>query len=112
MCFSAIGGATEICAMIQAILQTYLIVFLPRLNLKINPYVDRFGTMHLVGSNLVMWLKVLLSESMIEIYHASHADDEDGGNGGGGGGHFSHHERASDKPVITINKEINKNRSV
>jgi hypothetical protein len=67
-CFSAVRAATEISVIILIILQTYLIVFLPRLNLRISPVLDRFGTMHLVATNIVIWMRVLVKARDSKIW--------------------------------------------
>lgn len=88
-------GANVILAMVMVILQTYLIFVYPRLNLRIMPFIDRsswmhfilqttvhtktepiplqyctsyrFGTMHLVATNIVLWIRTLVKESLHEI---------------------------------------------
>ena len=38
----------------------------------------RFGCMHLLATNLNLWLHIVVKESIVEIDHAQHEDDEGG----------------------------------
>ena len=79
-CFHASLGANVGLALIFVGLQTYLVFVYPRLNIDINKAVDRFGLMHLVATNIILWLRTLMKESLHEIAESeedAHAEGEE-----------------------------------
>ena len=75
-CYQPVRAASCLLMIVFVALQASLIVFYPRLNLHINGIIDRFGCMHLLATNLNLWLHVVVKESITEINHASHEQDE------------------------------------
>ena len=75
-CYQPVRAASSLLMIVFVALQASLIVFYPRLNLHINGVIDRFGCMHVLATNLNMWLHVVVKESITEINHASHEQDE------------------------------------
>jgi hypothetical protein len=62
-------------------LKSFLVIKYPRLNLNYIPCLDLLGTMHLFCTNIIMWIRIVLKESQLEINHALH-DSDDGEVGG------------------------------
>lgn len=76
-CFNPIIAATDVAAVIFVVLQSSLIVLYPRLNLLTLPNtVDRFGTAHLLATNIIAWIRSLLIESFLEIYEDAEEEKE------------------------------------
>ena len=54
-------------ALVFAALQTWVVVMLPRLNIKLGNGIPHLGLMHLVATNLVIWLRAVIKESLHEM---------------------------------------------
>ncbi len=76
-CFHASLGCNVAAAIVFTILQTYVIFVYPRLNLGIHTAIDRFGLMHVVATNIILWIRTLMKESLHEI-----AESEEAAHGG------------------------------
>lgn len=57
ICHNPVRAAFLISNIIMVVLEAYLIFMFPRLNLRINPPIDRLGTMHLFAVNIIMWIR-------------------------------------------------------
>ena len=108
-CYKPTLGANVALALAFVALQTYVIFVYPRLNLGISPAIDRcakrlslfpplclrkfcsqfpfsrFGLMHLVATNIILWIRTLLKESLHEISE-SEEEAHEGELGEGGAG--------------------------
>ena len=59
-------------AIIFSVLQTVLVFFYPRLNVNCHRVINRFGMLHLVALNVIMWIRTLVRESIHEILESLH----------------------------------------
>ena len=73
-------------ALVFAGLQTWVVVMLPRLNIHLATGLPHLGLMHLVATNLLIWLRALLKESLHEM-EALHLT------AGGTREHHDHHDQ-------------------
>ena len=53
------------------------IILYPRLNLDLGFGLPHFGLMHLVATNLILWIKTVIKESILEYHEAIHELDEE-----------------------------------
>lgn len=56
-----------------------------QMNIYKNKFLSRFGLMHMIATNLCVWLNVLILETSHEILHGTAVSSKQ--DGGGGGGH-------------------------
>jgi len=68
-CYNPLRATVCCLNMTFVVLQGFLIFYYPRLNLSISPVIDRFGTMHLMATNLSLWIHIVIKESILEIGH-------------------------------------------
>ena len=54
-----------------------MIIFYPRLNLDQGFGIPHFGLMHLVATNLVIWIRTVIRESILEFHEAMERKDEE-----------------------------------
>eukprot|EP00095_Tigriopus_kingsejongensis_P008824 maker-scaffold280_size224562-snap-gene-0.12 protein:Tk08824 transcript:maker-scaffold280_size224562-snap-gene-0.12-mRNA-1 annotation:"conserved hypothetical protein" len=66
-CYHPTLGVNTGSALLFIVLQTYLIFVYPRINLCAINVLDRFGTMHVVATNIIIWIRTLIKESLHEI---------------------------------------------
>jgi len=66
-CFHPLIGANTIMALLFVFLQTYIIFMYPRLNFQCHKFFNRMATMHLVATNIIIWIRTLIKESLEEI---------------------------------------------
>lgn len=66
-CYHSTLGINTAASILFVVLQTYLIFVYPRLNLCTITILDRFGTMHVVATNIIIWIRTLIKESLHEI---------------------------------------------
>jgi len=79
-CFHPAIGLNDCLAIIFTTLQAIMIFAYPRLNIHAHKLLNRFGTMHLVALNIIMWIRTLIKESIEEIieFESEHRDEEEG----------------------------------
>ena len=67
-CSAAVMSTAISClALVFAGLQTWVVVMLPRLSIKLGKGLPHLGMMHLVATNLVIWLRAVIKESLHEM---------------------------------------------
>lgn len=66
-CRRPIFLANIVSAVIFVVLQAFLILMYPRLNILRHRTLNRFGMMHIVATNLILWIRTLVYESVEEI---------------------------------------------
>jgi len=81
-CFHPSIGVNDCLALVFTTLQAYSIFTYPRLNIHSHKLLNRFGTMHLVALNIIMWIRTLIKESIEEIIEFE--KDSEGHHGRGG----------------------------
>ncbi|XP_066985730.1 uncharacterized protein [Macrobrachium rosenbergii] len=81
--------------MLFTFIQMYFIFLNSRVAISRHRIIARFGLMHMIGTNLCIWLNVLVQETKHEIinltlgpggHHGGDFDSHGGGHGSGGGG--------------------------
>jgi len=79
-CFHPTIGLNDCLAIIFTTLQAYMIFTYPRLNIHSHKLLNRFGTMHLVALNIIMWIRTLIKESIEEIieFESEHREEGSG----------------------------------
>jgi len=79
-CFHPAIGLNDCLAIIFTTLQAIMIFTYPRLNIHAHKLLNRFGTMHLVALNIIMWIRTLIKESIEEIieFESEHRGEEEG----------------------------------
>ncbi|XP_049780325.1 proton channel OtopLc [Schistocerca cancellata] len=85
-CYQILRGINPVLQMIFTFMQMYFIFMNSRLNIHRFKVVARFGLMHVVATNLCVWIRTLVLESLKEISAYQHrrlesflAADEDSG---------------------------------
>lgn len=76
-CFLVLQGVNPLLQMIFTFMQMYFIFMNARLNIHRFKLVARFGLMHVVATNLCVWIRTLVVESLKEItqYHVKRGGD-------------------------------------
>ncbi len=80
------------------------------MNIYRSKSISRFGLMHMIATNLCVWLNVLIMETHHEIVDFRKPHDDDGGGGGhhhGGHGNKNHTvvetvESKDDPPLVDL----------
>eukprot|EP00095_Tigriopus_kingsejongensis_P008828 maker-scaffold280_size224562-snap-gene-0.11 protein:Tk08828 transcript:maker-scaffold280_size224562-snap-gene-0.11-mRNA-1 annotation:"protein otpl-8" len=70
-CYNSTDGANSVLGILFVILQAFLIFMYPRLNLDTFNFLDGFGTMHVVATNLIVWVHAIITESLHEFEEAA-----------------------------------------
>jgi len=96
-CTDLLVSANSILAIVLVVLQTVVIVMLPRLKMALVGGLPQLGLMHLVATNLVLWMRTVIRESIHEFHvrllPAFHVlESEDHGHHGGHSGDGDHHQ--------------------
>ena len=60
-------AVNDFLAIVFSVLQTCLVFWYPRLNVSCHRLLNRFGMLHLVALNIIMWIRTLVRESIHEI---------------------------------------------
>jgi len=79
-CVGPIRTINSFLAIVFVVLQMLTIILYPRLNLDLGFGIPHFGLMHLVATNLIIWIKTVIKESILEFHEAeekAHEEDED-----------------------------------
>jgi len=88
-CTDLLVSANSLLAIILLLLQTVVIVMYPRLKMALAGGLPHLGLMHLVATNLVLWMRTVIRESIHEFHvrllPAFHVLESDEGN------HHGHH---------------------
>ncbi|XP_048511607.1 proton channel OtopLc isoform X3 [Athalia rosae] len=79
-CYQILRGINPVLQMIFTFMQMYFIFMNSRLNIHRFKVVARFGLMHVVATNLCVWIRTLVLESLKEItqYHQRLGQEEAG----------------------------------
>ncbi|XP_046741877.1 proton channel OtopLc isoform X3 [Diprion similis] len=79
-CYQILRGVNPVLQMIFTFMQMYFIFMNSRLNIHRFKVVARFGLMHVVATNLCVWIRTLVLESLKEItqYHQRIGQEEAG----------------------------------
>ncbi|XP_014208353.1 uncharacterized protein LOC106639324 isoform X1 [Copidosoma floridanum] len=79
-CYQILQGVNPVLQMIFTFMQMYFIFMNSRLNIHRFKVVARFGLMHVVATNLCVWIRTLVLESIKEIteYHRNQGRTEAG----------------------------------
>jgi len=70
-CVGSVVTINSILALIFVILQTFMIDLYPRLNLDQGYGIPHFGLMHIVSTNLILWIRTVVRESIMEFHEAN-----------------------------------------
>ncbi|XP_046394982.1 uncharacterized protein LOC124162480 isoform X3 [Ischnura elegans] len=75
-CYQILRGVNPVLQMVFTFMQMYFIFMNSRLNIHKFKVVARFGLMHVVATNLCVWIRTLVLESLKEIttYQIKHGD--------------------------------------
>ncbi|XP_067640767.1 proton channel OtopLc isoform X3 [Eurosta solidaginis] len=78
-CHHILIGVNPLLQMIFTFMQMYFIFMNARLNIHRFKVIARFGLMHVVATNICVWIRTLVKESLLEItlYHQRGAPDPD-----------------------------------
>ncbi|XP_016936980.3 proton channel OtopLc isoform X11 [Drosophila suzukii] len=73
-CHHILIGVNPLLQMIFTFMQMYFIFMNARLNIHRFKVIARFGLMHVVATNICVWIRTLVKESLLEItiYHQKH----------------------------------------
>ncbi|XP_015593247.1 uncharacterized protein LOC107266843 isoform X2 [Cephus cinctus] len=79
-CYQILRGINPVLQMIFTFMQMYFIFMNSRLNIHRFKVIARFGLMHVVATNLCVWIRTLVLESLKEItqYHQRLGYEENG----------------------------------
>ncbi|CAB3373036.1 Hypothetical predicted protein [Cloeon dipterum] len=66
-CYSVLRGANPVLQMIFTFMQMYFIFMNSRLNIHRFKVISRFGLMHIVATNICVWIRTLVLESLKEV---------------------------------------------
>ncbi|KAB7496674.1 Otopetrin-2 [Armadillidium nasatum] len=75
-CGNILMAISPIARMIFTFLQMYFIFLNSRVAISKHTTIARFGLMHMIGTNLCIWLNVLVQETKHEIAHLTYNADE------------------------------------
>ncbi|XP_060665126.1 proton channel OtopLc isoform X3 [Drosophila nasuta] len=78
-CHHILIGVNPLLQMIFTFMQMYFIFMNARLNIHRFKVIARFGLMHVVATNICVWIRTLVKESLLEItiYHQKREADPD-----------------------------------
>ncbi|XP_034947235.1 proton channel OtopLc isoform X2 [Chelonus insularis] len=76
-CFQILHGVNPILQMVFTFMQMYFIFMNSRLNIHRFKVIARFGLMHVVATNLCVWVKTLVFESLKEITQITQRDNRE-----------------------------------
>eukprot|EP00092_Neocalanus_flemingeri_P015108 GFUD01016321.1.p1 GENE.GFUD01016321.1~~GFUD01016321.1.p1 ORF type:complete len:518 (+),score=114.00 GFUD01016321.1:44-1597(+) len=76
-CVGPIRTINSCLSIVFITLQMMTIIVYPRLNLDLGYGVPHFGLMHLVATNLIIWIKTVIKESILEFNEAEEKNHED-----------------------------------
>jgi len=62
--------------MLFVTLQMVLIICYPRLNLRLESGISHLGLMHLVATNLIVWIRTIYKESIVEFQEVTEEENE------------------------------------
>ncbi|XP_059489984.1 proton channel OtopLc isoform X2 [Neocloeon triangulifer] len=77
-CYSVLRGANPVLQMIFTFMQMYFIFMNSRLNIHRFKVISRFGLMHVVATNICVWIRTLVLESLKEVSAWKIRQGEDG----------------------------------
>lgn len=88
-CVGPIRTINSFLAVVFTLLQMLTIILYPRLNLDQGFGIPHFGLMHIVSTNLILWIKTVIKESILEFHEAIEKEDEEGEAHGSDHGHLN-----------------------
>merc|ERR1712223_565558 len=74
-CFHPVYGINAVLAIFLIMFQTFIIFMYPRLNIQCHPLWNKFGTYHLVATNIIIWIRILIEESFQEFIEFADEDE-------------------------------------
>jgi len=76
-CVGPVRNINAFLALLFTILQMTVIILYPRQNLDQGFGIPHFGLMHLVATNLIIWVRTVIKESLLEFHEAKEKENED-----------------------------------
>lgn len=71
-CYHVAKGINVFLMLFFVFLQAFVIFTYPRLNLLWHQLINKYGTMHIVATNIILWIRTLIKESLEEIAEIEH----------------------------------------
>jgi len=100
-CVGTVRNVNAFLALLFTILQMTAIILYPRQNLNQGYGIPHFGLMHLVATNLIIWVRTVIKESILEFHEAiEREEEEDKDQGPADQPH--HHVNATEQSCIPV----------